>query len=159
MANILHPQQARHTMFKHILLATDGSQASEHAAQMAISLARTHGARLTALYVVDPYPYLGIGEANPMGFDSYMAAAREHAAQAHAHVDELCRAGGNPLPLELRLVEDVAAVDGILEAAKDAGADLIVVGSHGRTGLGRFMIGSVAGKVVAHSTVPVLVAR
>ncbi len=146
-------------MFKRILLATDGSSASEHAAQMAVALARTHGASLAALYVVDPYPYLGIGEANPMGFDSYMAAAREHAAQAHAHIDALCREGGAAVPLELRLTEDVAAVDGILGAAQDVGADLIVVGSHGRTGLGRLMLGSVAGKVVAQSTVPVLVAR
>ena len=45
-------------MFKHILLATDGSAASEHAAQLAVGLARTHGAKLTAVYVVDPYPYI-----------------------------------------------------------------------------------------------------
>ena len=63
-------------MFKRILLATDGSSASDHAAMLAISLARTHGAKLTALYVVDPYPYLGIGEANPMGFNAYMAGPK-----------------------------------------------------------------------------------
>ena len=73
-------------MFKHILLATDGSAASDHAAQLAVSLARTHAARLTVLYVVDPYPYLGIGETNPLGFQAYMSAALEHAAQAHAKV-------------------------------------------------------------------------
>ncbi|HMA06318.1 MAG TPA: universal stress protein, partial [Ramlibacter sp.] len=71
-------------MFKHILLGTDGSAASEHAATLAVGLARTHRAKLTALYVVDPYPYLGIGETNPMGFQAYMAAAQQHAAQAHA---------------------------------------------------------------------------
>ncbi len=145
-------------MFKHILLATDGSAASEHAADLALSLARDHGAKLTALYVVDPYPYLGIGEANPVGFDSYMSAARDHAAQAHARLSQRAAAGG-PVDLQLRLVEDVAAVDGILRTARDEQADLIVVGSHGRTGLRRLMLGSVAGKVVAESTVPVLVAR
>lgn len=146
-------------MFKRILLATDGSPASEHAAALAVSLARVHGAQLTALYVVDPYPYLGVGEANPMGFDAYMSAAREHAAQAHTRIDAMSREGGAPVPLELRMVEDVAAVDGILAAAKDTGADLIVVGSHGRTGIARVMLGSVAGKVVAQSPIPVLVAR
>ena len=146
-------------MFKHILLATDGSAASEHAADMALSLARAHGAKLTALYVVDPYPYLGIGEANPVGFDAYMSAARDHAAQAHARLSQRSTAGGAPVDLQLRLVEDVAAVDGILQTARDEQADLIVVGSHGRTGLRRLMLGSVAGKVVAESTVPVLVAR
>lgn len=146
-------------MFKRILLATDGSPASEHAAAMAVSLARLHGAQLVALYVVDPYPYLGIGEANPLGFDAYMAAAREHAAQAHAHIDTLCREGGAAVALEARMAEDVAAVDGILAAAADTDADLIVVGSHGRSGIARLMLGSVAGKVVAQSPVPVLVAR
>ena len=57
-------------MFKRILMATDGSAASDHAARIAVDLARVHGAGLTALYVVDPYPFLGMGEVNPMGFDA-----------------------------------------------------------------------------------------
>ena len=146
-------------MFKHILLATDGSAASEHAAMMAVGLARTQGAKLTALYVVDPYPYLGIGDTNPMGFNAYMSAARGHAAHAHARVAALCGKGGEPVDLQLRLVEDGTAVAGILKTASDEGADLVIVGSHGRTGLSRLMLGSIAGKVVAESPVPVLVAR
>ena len=146
-------------MFKSILLATDGSPASAHAAQLAVALARTHGARLTALYVVDPYPYLGIGETNPLGFQAYMSAAYAHATQAHARVTALCGQGGKPVELELRRIEDLHASDGILQGAKEAGADLIVVGSHGRTGLGRLMIGSIAARVVSLSPVPVLVAR
>lgn len=146
-------------MFKHILLATDGSAASEHAAQLAIGMARAQGAKLTALFVVDPYPYMSIGEANPMGFQAYMAAAQEQAAQAHAKVATLCNQGGVPVDLELRLVENVTASAGIVQTAKDEGADLIVVGSHGRSGLARLMLGSVATKVVAESQVPVLVAR
>lgn len=146
-------------MFKHILLATDGSEASENAAQLAVSLARTHGAKLTALFVVDPYPYMSIGEANPIGFQAYMSAAQEHAAQAHAKVAALCNQGGVPVDLQLRLVENVTASAGIVQLSKDEGADLIVVGSHGRSGLVRLMLGSVAAKVVAESPVPVLVAR
>jgi nucleotide-binding universal stress UspA family protein len=146
-------------MFKHILFGTDGSAASEHAAALAVDLARTHGAKLTALFVVDPYPYLGIGETNPMGFQAYMAAAQQHAAQAHARVDALCRQSNPPVPLEVRVAEDVAAARGIVEMAGSEGADLVVVGSHGRTGVARLMLGSVAAKVVAQSPVPVLVAR
>ena len=145
-------------MFKHILLATDGSAASEHAARMAVDLARAHGARLTVLYVVDPYPYLGIGEANPLGFQAYMSAALQHAAEAHNKVAALCEQAP-AVPCQPRLAEDVAAAAGIVQTAKQVEADLIVVGSHGRTGLGRVFMGSVAGKVVAHSTVPVLVVR
>lgn len=146
-------------MFKRILLATDGSAASDHAATLAISLARTHGAVLTCLYVVDPYPYLGIGEANPIGFNAYMDAAREHGAQAQARVAALAAEGGAPVPLATRLVEDVSVIEGVLDTARDIQADLIVIGSHGRTGIARMVLGSVAAKVVAQSPVPVLVTR
>ena len=146
-------------MFKHILLGTDGSAASEHAATLAVGLARIHDAKLTALYVVDPYPYLGIGETNPMGFQAYMAAAQQHAAQAHAKVEALCKRAQPPVDLEVRLVEDVTAMRGIVDMAQETHADLVIVGSHGRTGISRLMLGSVAAQVVAHSPVPVLVAR
>jgi nucleotide-binding universal stress UspA family protein len=146
-------------MFKNILLATDGSAASDHAASVAVGLARSHGATLTALYAVDPYPYVGLGEVNPMGFQAYMSAAQEHAASAHARVSALCNEGGPAVHLEAKLVEDVSAASGIVQAAQAQGADLIVVGSHGRTGIARLMLGSVAAKVVAESPVPVLVVR
>jgi nucleotide-binding universal stress UspA family protein len=146
-------------MFKHILLATDGSDASTHAAQLAVDLARVHGATLTALYVVDPYPYLGIGEMNPMGFQAYMSAAHDHAAKAHAGVAALCDKGGKPVQVSLRTAQDVRAADGIVSAAQESKADLIVVGSHGRSAIRRMLIGSVAAEVVAHSPLPVLVAR
>jgi nucleotide-binding universal stress UspA family protein len=146
-------------MFKHILVATDASPASEHAAKLAVSLARIHGAKLTAVYVVDPYPYIGVGEINPMGFQAYMSAAQDLAAQAHAQVEALCQQDGAPIALQARLVEDVAAASGIVQTATTEGADLIVLGSHGRTGIARLMLGSVANKVVAESTVPVLITR
>lgn len=146
-------------MFKHILLATDGSAASDHAATLAVGLARTHGAKLTALYVADPYPYIGVGEINPMGYQAYTAAAQQLAAQAHAKVDALCKQGGAAVALQARLVEDVAAASGIVQTARDEGADLIVMGSHGRSGIARLMLGSVATKVVAESPVPVMVTR
>ena len=146
-------------MFKHILLGTDGSAASEHAATLAVGLARQHGAKLTVLYVVDPYPYLGIGETNPLGFQAYMAAAQQHGAQAHAKVAELCAAVETVVQLEARLGEDVTAARGIVQMAQDEGADLVVVGSHGRAGVARLVLGSVAAKVVAQSPVPVLVVR
>jgi nucleotide-binding universal stress UspA family protein len=146
-------------MFKNILFATDGSPASAHAAQLAVKLARFHASRLTAVYVVDPYPYLGIGEANPAGMNAYLSAARDHAAAAHAQVAAMAAKDGGDVNLECVLLEDVAAAAGILRAADEGHADLIVVGSHGRTGVQRLLLGSVAGKVVAASRVPVLVAR
>lgn len=146
-------------MFKHILLATDGSPASERAAQLALSLAKTCAARLTALYVIDPYPYLGVGDTNPLGFQAYMSAAYEHAAQAHAKIRALCDQQSPAVDLQWLRVEDRHASDGIVQAATEEGCDLIVVGSHGRRGIGRILLGSTASKVVSQSPVPVLVAR
>lgn len=143
-------------LFKHILLATDGSAASDHAATKAVELARGCGARLTAVYVVDPYPYIGVGETNPVGLNAYLSAARDHAAEAHARIAALC-GDGAAVQMDALLVEDVAADKGILASAGELGADLVVVGSHGRTGLRRLVMGSVAAKVVAASHVPVLV--
>ena len=146
-------------MFKHILLATDGSAASGHAARLAVQLAHEHRARLTALFVVDPYPYLGIGQANPLGFHAYMAQAQEHAARAHAEIEALCRAEDRAVELQVRLAEDATPAAGIVQTAVADKADLIVIGSHGRSGIARLMLGSVANQVVAQSPVPVLVVR
>jgi len=146
-------------MFKHILLATDGSPSCDQAARMAVSLARVHGARLTAIYVVDPYPYLGIGQANPMGFQAYMSAAHVHAGRALGRAAELCDDGGPPIAMETRIVEEATAAHGIAQTAHDEGADLIVVGSHGHGALRKLVLGSVTTKVLAEAQVPVLVIR
>jgi nucleotide-binding universal stress UspA family protein len=146
-------------MFKNILLATDGSSASEHAAKLAVGLARSQRARLTVVYVVDPYPYLGIADTNPMGLYAYLSSGREHAAAAHSKVMQLCTAEAPAVEVEVRLVENAAAAQGIIQTAKDEGCDLIVAGSHGRSGFNHLVLGSVAAKLVSLSPVPVLVAR
>ena len=147
------------SMFKNILLATDGSAASAHAATLAVDLARSQGAVLTVVYVVDPYPFLGIGETNPMGLQAYLSTARDHAAAAHAYATALCMQAQPPVRTEVRLVENVTAIKGILATAKTEDCDLIVAGSHGRTGAAHLLLGSVSAKLVALSTVPVLITR
>ena len=146
-------------MFTHIMLASDGYAASASAAALAVELARVHGAKLTVLYVLDPYPYLGIGEANPFGFQAYMSAGQDHAAQVHAQVAALCEQGGAPVALQMRLVENVTAAKGIVQTAASEGADLIVMGSHGRGSMARMMLGSVTSKVLAESHIPALITR
>jgi len=146
-------------VFKHILLATDGSKASAHAAAIAVDMARVYGATLTAIYVIDPYPYLLVGETNPYGFQAYMSAAQAEAAKAHADVEAKCKEGGSPVTLQVRLVENVSTASGIVQTAAEEGADLIVLGSHGRSGIARLMLGSVATRVAAEAPMPVLIAR
>lgn len=144
-------------MFKHILLATDGSASAEHAAKKALELARVHGAHVTAAYVVDPYPYIGIGEVNPMAFQSYMSAAQEASTKVFIALGDQAAAAG--VQFQAQLVENMQPARGIVELADELAVDLIVIGSHGRSGMQKLMLGSVAGKVVALSTRPVLVIR
>lgn len=146
-------------MFKHILLATDGSPESQHATRMAVNLARFHGAKLTALYVCDPYPFMGVGEVNQKGQQDYAVAVKKLAAEAHAQVEKLCRNDGAPVVFEALLMQDAVAAHSIIEVAKGSGIDLVVMGSHGRSGVVRLVLGSVATRVVAESPVPVLVSR
>ena len=161
MSGDIKPHVPEHLGERHIGQRSASRLTREH--QLAIDLARIHGSRVTALYVVDPYSYWAsarvVGETNPMGFQAYMSAAHDNAAQAHAQVAALCDKGGKPVQVTLRMAEDVRACQGIVNAANEAQADLIVVGSHGRSGLGRMLLGSVAATVVAQSPVPVLVAR
>ena len=146
-------------MFKHILFATDGSMASEHASQMAVNMARAHGSHLTVVYVVDPYPYMGGGDMNLVGYEAYMESGRNHAKKAFAHVAHLASMGGEPIEIKTRLVEDTSVVRGILETAEEEHAKLIMLGSHGRTGLEKLFIGSIANKVAAQSSKPVMIIR
>ena len=146
-------------MFTHILLATDGSAACDHATRAAVGLARIHAARLTAVYVVDPYPYLGIGQANPLAFQAYIQAAHAHAGKALSRAAELADDGGTPVTLETRIVEEATAAHGIAQTARDEGADLIVIGSHGHGALRKIVLGSVTTRVLAEATMPVMVVR
>ncbi len=146
-------------MFNKILLANDGSEASMHAARLAMQLAQVHGASLTAVYVVDPYPFIGIGEVNPAGFDAYMAAARQSAVQAHVRLLDLAKSLEHAGELNELTVEDASATEGIVQTAWDVGADLIVMGSHGRSGVARLLMGSVAQKVSNQSPIPVLLCK
>lgn len=146
-------------MFKHILFATDGSSASEHASQMAINMARAHSSHLTVVYVIDPYPYMGGGEMNLIGYESYMESGRKHAERAFAHINHLATIGGAPVTVKIRLVEKTSVVKAILETAEEEHAKLIMLGSHGRGGLEKLLVGSIAAKVVAHSTKPVMIIR
>lgn len=78
-----------------------------------------------------------------------MAAAQELAAQVHAQVEVLCTHGGVKVELEVRAVENVFVAVGIVQTAQAEGADLVVMGSHRRSGIARLVLGSVASKVGA----------
>ena len=144
-------------MFKHILVATDGSPSSEHAAKLAVGLARTHGAKLTAVYVVDPYPFTGVGADFAYGQTQYLSAAM---AEANATLDDVKRIMDEEgMPVSTVVGEGHSVHEGILRVMESSGADLIVMGSHGKRGLEKLMLGSVTQRVLSAVKIPVLVVR
>ncbi len=144
-------------MYDKLLLPTDGSDVSFAAADRAIALARLAGATLHAVFVLEPYPYAGIGAVSVAGRDAWMAAAREAAAVASERLVKAAAAQG--VKVSPLVVEDADPARGIVETARSQGCDLIVMGSHGRSGLARAVLGSVATKVLALSPVPVMIVK
>ena len=136
---------------RRILLATDLSEASEGATRKAIELAHDLGANLLIVSVIDPAT-----RGAPGGRVERMdqrRAARESAAQ---QVVVRGRQAGVPVSF---LVWEGEPGPAIVDAAQSEGADLIVVGSHGRGLVGRFLIGSVSDHVIRNATAPVLIVR
>ena len=144
-------------MFKKILVPCDGSKLSHTAAEFAADLAKVHGASVVGLYVIDPFPYIGIGDASSAGLQAYMAEAQAAASRALNDVRSCCEAHGVSFAGDT--IERNVTYEGILETVGAEGCDLIVMGSHGRKGVQALILGSVAQKVLTHAKVPVLIVK
>ena len=144
-------------MFKHILIPVDGSATSAMAVSKAAALAKTFGSAVTAVYVVDPYPFTGVGADFAYGQAQYISAAT---AEANTALDATKKAMAEVgVDVTLMVGEGHAVHDGILRALEATGADLIVMGSHGRRGLEKLVLGSVTQRELGVVHVPVLVVR
>lgn len=147
---------------KHILVPTDGSKLSLKAAKEATALAKSLKARLTAVYVVAPYmPTLANDGAIIVNYGyeekAYKAATQKHADAATGKVAAMASAA--KVKCEELHITDPQPWTGIIRAAKKSKCDLIVMSSHGRSGLAGLLIGSETTKVLTHSKTPVLVCR
>jgi universal stress protein A len=149
--HIVHPK------FERILVAVDFSEESRSALACAAEMAAKFDASLTLVHVVEPH--FGPPEADVPPLSGETSDAEEF-AEAKLELNAL---GEQMLLGPCRVVETTVraglAFFEITEAAKALGADLIVVGTHGYTGLKRALLGSTAEKVVRHAPCPVLVAR
>jgi nucleotide-binding universal stress UspA family protein len=143
-------------MFKHVLVPVDGSGSNELISKAA-GLALACKSRVTAIYVIDPYAFSGVGADFSYGQAEYLSAASKEAEQALAIAREAFEAHG--LAIETSMVEGHAIYRGILAKAESIGADLIIMGSHGRRGLEKLVLGSVTSQVLSHTDLPVLVVR
>ncbi|WP_090622414.1 universal stress protein [Natrinema salaciae] len=137
-------------MYDCILVPTDGSREVEHALEYAFDLARLHDATIRALYVVNVAGYSGL----PMeaALEGVSDALRDEGKSAVGRVEELAP---DDIPVETEVLEG-APSRVIVDAADPAECDLIVMGTHGRGGIDRLLLGSVTERVVRQASVPVL---
>ena len=147
-------------MFHRILVSTDGSPRSSRAIKTAAELAQTHGATLTIFHAIPTYrtPYYaeGMGFAWPSE-TQYLKGMGREAARILAGARALAAKQGVASTAVHAQGDDIALA--IVAAAGKARADLIVMASHGRKGLGKLLLGSETQKVLARTGVPVLVVR
>ena len=145
-------------MFKHILIGTDGSELAQKAVTEGLELARCSGAKVTVINVTEPWVAVAPGEiAMAFPIKEYDESVAANAAQILSAVETQAKA--LDVACTTLHVKDQFPAEGIVETATQRGCDLIVMSSHGRRGLMRFLLGSQAIKVLTHSTIPVLVCR
>ncbi|WP_338722997.1 universal stress protein [Devosia sp. XK-2] len=149
-------------MYSNIVCGVDGSDLSSKALRHAVALAAKTGGKVTAVTVTEPSIIVAPGAEIMMVDTSAIIAdldkAKAESAKAIlADADKIAgEAGGKISGMH---VANSPAAEGILQAAKEVNADLIVMGSHGRRGLGRLLLGSQAAEVLAHTELPVLVVK
>lgn len=143
-------------MFEHILMPTDGSACSEAAIAQGLELAKSLGARVTFLYALeDPISLVyAIPETAAYRPDIY-EDLKQAAEAALARAENMAQAAG--VPCKTVLAERQAPVQAI--HAAEAEADLVVMGTHGRRGFDRFMVGSVAEGALRRANKPYLMIR
>lgn len=142
---------------RRILHPSDFSRASGAAFTKAVEMAKTNRAELLVVHVMTPViPMIGDGYVSPKVYQEVEATAR---SQAQAELDRLiAKAKAAGVRVKGLLMEGVPH-EQITRAARSKRADLVVIGTHGRTGLAKFFLGSVAGRVVSVAPCPVLTVR
>ncbi|MFM1814899.1 MAG: hypothetical protein RLZ98_1594 [Pseudomonadota bacterium] len=146
-------------MYKHMLIATDGSSVGQKAVDQGFELAKTIGAKVTVVKVTEIWSALDVAA----GSDTLSTVEKFEAHQAKIARDTLEQVSAQAKQLgidcEVMHVKDSAPADGILRAANERGCDIIVMGSHGRRGFKKLLLGSQAVDVLTHAKLPVLVCR
>lgn len=141
-------------VYDRLLVPTDGSAGTDRAVAHAVNLANAHHAAIHAVYVVDATSYAGLSmDTSWEGVGEVIEAEGERALET---VRETAEDDG--VDVETRLLRGSPATE-IVDEAERADCDLIVMGTHGRGGIDRLLLGSVAERVVRTATVPVLTVR
>jgi len=143
-------------MFKHILIPIDGSELSRRAAMKGIELAKLCQGKITVLHVIPPFQTIAyMGALLAATEFAYNEQAKADGAQYLADIRTMAEAAGVPFEGEADFGDQPSET--ILGVTKAKQCDLIVMGSHGRRGMTRLLLGSETQKVLLGSQVPVLV--
>ncbi|MDX6530582.1 MAG: hypothetical protein QOH41_2872 [Blastocatellia bacterium] len=158
MSDTPEKSRASALQLRKILLPTDFSGCANYALPYAAAIARATGAEIICVHVVEPIVpavgYSGLAEPMPMAdISEQLEDSAERELPELADCEEL-----NGLEVEEAIVHGDAAAE-IVRVAGEREVDLIVISSHGRTGLGRIIFGSTAEAVVRHASCPVLVVK
>jgi nucleotide-binding universal stress UspA family protein len=129
-------------MYKHILMPTDGSELAERAVTHGLSLAKFVGAKVTVIIVAE-------------AFAKYTEQIKKHNASVLDRAANAAKQAG--VPCDTMQAQDVQVYEAIIATATDRGCDLIIMASHGRSGLSAMVLGSLTNKVLTYTKVPVLV--
>lgn len=133
-------------MYKHILLPTDGSARSERAIVAGIELAAALNAKVTGLFINESTYIPGADEATSPRAEAALSIVAQRAKEVGVTSGCVAMAGDTP-------------EHSIIRFANENGCDLIVMGTHGRSKMGKFFLGSVAAAVLGDSKIPVLLYR
>jgi nucleotide-binding universal stress UspA family protein len=146
-------------MYRHILIPTDGSELSHGAVQHGLSLAKAVGAKVTALTVEGSFNVYDVPASKVYemsgSFAEHVERTKAHAEKILNSVAEEARSAG--VTCDTVQVEQDDPYEAIIATAKQRGCDLIVMASHGRSGIAAIVLGSVTTKVLTHTKIPVLV--
>ena len=145
------------SLYKRVLVPTDGSEITAKAVQTAIAMARQNGAEVFTIAVKEPFPYSAISEMQPVPPQEFYDAQERIAATRVKSVVDAARAAG--VACSGHTVEALHPWEAILDHAKAQQCDLIVMASHGRRGVAALLLGSETQRVLIHSTLPVLTVK
>jgi nucleotide-binding universal stress UspA family protein len=148
-------------MYKHILIGTDGSQLGDKALAHGLALAKTVGAQVTVVTATEPWSAFDMAmeahKHNPNPVLQFEAMAADAAKPILAAAIAKAKAAG--VASQVVHVPNRHAAEAIIETAEKTGADLIVMGSHGRRGINRLILGAQAYEVLSRCKVPALIVR
>ena len=145
-------------MYKRLLIATDGTEIAQEALAHGLKLAKAVGTETTVITVTMPWTAVAFGiYAGTASKDTFDETALKHASALLSGASK--QASDLGVPCKTLHVADINPYQAILAATEAEGSDLIVVGSHGRRGLERLLIGSETLKLLTHAKLPVLVWR